>query len=312
MLLAAVSSAPAVTLEMPINPGDSLVGDYPHQVTYATAKHEDTLLDIAREYDIGQNEIILANPNVDRWLPGAGTQVRIPTSHLLPDTPHKGLVLNLPEYRLYYYRPASKNQPATVTTHPISIGRVDWNTPLGKTYISAKTENPVWIPPKSIKEEHAAKGEILPDVFPSGPDNPLGLFALRLAIPGYLIHSTNKPYGVGMRVSHGCVRMYPEDIEKLYPQIKVRTPVYIVNQPIKVGWSEKTLYIEVHPDLEDDADQDYRQRLETALDLIEQANNGKLPVLNGAKLRNALEQSNGIPTAIFERPVVFDGLDLES
>lgn len=298
----------AVTLPMPERPEDSLIGDYPHKATYAAAKQEDTLLDIAREYDIGQNEIILANPGVDRWLPGAGTQVRIPTSRLLPNTPHEGLVLNLPEFRLYYFRKASKNQPATVTTHPISIGRVDWNTPLGKTYVSAKTENPVWIPPQSIKEEHAAEGDILPDVYPAGPDNPLGLFALRLALPGYLIHSTNKPFGVGMRVSHGCIRMYPEDIEKLYPEIKVKTPVYIVNQPIKVGWFNDTLYIEVYPDLEDEA-RTYEERLEVALDLIEQANNGKIPVLNGAKLKTALEKSDGIPVAIFERPFEMEEFD---
>ncbi len=300
----------SLTLPMPERPGDSLIGDYPHKVTYATAKQEDTLLDIAREYDIGQNEIILANPTVDRWLPGAGTRVRIPTSRLLPDAPHEGLVLNLPEFRLYYFRKATKNQPAIVTTHPISIGRVDWRTPLGKTQISAKTENPVWIPPQSIKEEHAAEGDILPDVYPAGPDNPLGLFALRLALPGYLIHSTNKPYGVGMRVSHGCIRMYPEDIEKLFPEIKVGTPVYIVNQPIKVGWSDDTLYIEVHPDLEDEV-RDYEQKLETALDLIEQANGGKIPVVNGAKLKSALEQGNGVPVAIFERPIVMEDLDFK-
>ena len=300
----------AVTLPMPERPGDSLVGDYPHKVTYATAKQEDTLLDVAREYDIGQNEILLANPNVDRWLPRAGTRVKIPTSRLLPDTPHEGLVLNLPEFRLYYYRKADRNQPATVTTHPISIGRVDWNTPLGKTKVGGKTENPVWIPPQSIKEEHAADGDILPDVYPAGPDNPLGLYALRLDLPGYLIHSTNKPYGVGMRVSHGCIRMYPEDIEKLYPEIKVGTPVYIVNQPIKVGWSNETLYIEVYPNLEDEA-RNYEEKLDAALDLIERANHGEIPVLNGEKLREALEQSNGLPVAIFERPIDMEGLDFE-
>lgn len=307
LLFSACAPLSAVTLPMP-EPGDALIGDYPHKVVYASAKQEDTLLDIARDYDIGQNEILLANPSVDRWLPGANTQVRIPSSRLLPNAPHEGLVLNLPEYRLYYFRKASKEQPATVTTHPVSIGRVDWNTPLGKTRISAKTENPVWIPPQSIKEEHAANGEILPDVYPAGPDNPLGLFALRLGIPGYLIHSTNKPYGVGMRVSHGCIRMYPEDIEKLYPEIKVGTPVHIINQPIKAGWHQGTLYIEVHPDLEDEV-LPYQDRLDKALDQIEQVNNGRIPVLNGAKLRQALEKSNGIPTPIFERPVVFEDME---
>ncbi len=284
----------------PENADDILIKDSIEEAHYTLAEQKDTLLDIARKFDLGQNEILLANPTVDRWLPGENTRVRIPNSRLLPDTPHEGIVLNLPEYRLYYYPDRRKGQPRTVITHPISIGRVDWDTPLGKTQIIAKKENPTWTPPKSIKEEHAEQGEILPDVFPAGPDNPLGLFALRLGVPGYLIHSTNKPYGVGMRVSHGCIRMYPEDIEKLFPQVKTGTSVYIVNQPIKVGWSDNQLYIEVHPELEG-KDIGYDDRLNVALDLIEKANDGLLPVIDGMALKQALEQSNGIPVAIFKR-----------
>ncbi len=305
--LLATAAATAKQFDLPA-PGDALIGEPPHKVSYAKSRQEDTLLDIAREYDIGQNEILLANPNVDRWLPGQDTQVRIPNSRLLPDTPRQGLVLNLPEYRLYYYSTEAKTDQPGVTTHPISIGRVDWETPLGKTRIIAKTENPVWIPPQSIKDEHAAEGDILPDVFPAGPDNPLGLFAMRLAVPGYLIHSTNKPYGVGMRVSHGCIRMYPEDIERLYPHIKVGTTVYIVNQPIKVGWSGNTLYIEVYPDL-DNPDIEFSERLENALNLIEKNNRGRLPVIKGSALKKALVQSNGIPVALFERAVAIEDIE---
>ena len=228
--------AHGLTYFLPQNPQDNLIGDASVINTTATATQQDTLLDIARRFDLGQNEIVLVNPTIDRWLPGKGTQVTIPNTRLLPDTPREGLVLNLPEYRLYYF-PTTKDEPANkVATYPISIGRQDWDTPLGITKIIAKKENPTWTPPESIKKEHAAKGEILPDVVPAGPDNPLGLFAMRLEIPGYLIHSTNKPYGVGMRVSHGCIRMYPEDIARLFPEIPVGTPVYIVNQPLKVGW----------------------------------------------------------------------------
>jgi len=280
--------------------GDQLIKDDIEGTHYTRSKYEDTLLDIARAFDLGQNEILLANPTVDRWMPGENTKVRIPSTRLLPDTPHNGLVLNLPEYRLYYYPRHKKNKQKRVITHPISIGRVDWDTPLGKTRIIAKKENPTWTPPKSIKAEHAAQGEILPDVFPAGPNNPLGLFALRLGVPGYLIHSTNKPYGVGMRVSHGCIRMYPEDIEKLFPQVRRGTVVYIVNQAIKVGWSDNQLYIEVYPELEG-KDISYAERLSIALDLIEQANNQQMPVINGTLLKRALQQSNGIPVAIFER-----------
>ncbi|NOR71244.1 MAG: L,D-transpeptidase family protein [Methylomarinum sp.] len=284
--------------------GDSLIRDDIKEAHYTLAKHEDTLLDIARDFDIGQNEILLANPTVDRWLPGENTKVRIPNSRLLPDTPHEGVVLNLAEYRLYYYPKKTKDQPRMVITHPISIGRVDWDTPLGKTQIIAKNRNPVWRPPQSIKDEHAENGEILPDVFPAGPDNPLGLYALRLGVPGYLIHSTNKPFGVGMRVSHGCIRMYPEDIEKLFPQVKVGMPVYIVNQPIKVGWSDNSLYIEVFPDLEEDNKLSYEDRLNMALDLIEQANNNQILVLNGRALKQAIQQTKAVPVVIFKRNVL--------
>ncbi len=280
-------------------PGDKLIEDELKENHYTLAKQEDTLLDIARDFDIGQNEILLANPMVDRWLPGEGVKIKIPNRRILPDTPHVGMVLNLPEFRLYYYPKQTKGQ-RLILTHPISVGRIDWETPLGKTSIIAKNRNPVWRPPQSIKNEHAAKGEILPDVFPAGPDNPLGLYAMRLGVPGYLIHSTNKPYGVGMRVSHGCVRMYPEDIEQLFPQIKIGTPVYIVNQPIKVGWSENQLYIEVHPELEGN-EIDYEEQLSHILDLIEKENNQQLPVIDGKALRIALQEKKGIPIVIYKR-----------
>jgi L,D-transpeptidase ErfK/SrfK len=276
---------------------ESLIGSEPELLYYVSAKHEDTLLDIAREYDLGQNEIVMLNPTVDRWLPGTEVSILIPTSRILPKTPRKGLTLNLPEYRLYSFSGNNK----TVVTHPVSIGRQDWNTPLGKTHVSAKRANPTWTPPESIKKEHAAKGEILPNVVPAGPDNPLGLFAMRLGIPGYLIHGTNKPYGVGMRVSHGCVRMYPEDIERLFPNIKVGLPVYIVNQPIKVGWRNKKIYIEVHPQLEGE-EKSYDARYEEAMTLIKEVffkhNYQQELVVDGIALELALATKNGLPVAI--------------
>lgn len=304
LLFFSVSSIQATTYYLPKHIEDSLLLDSLPEPHYTLAKQEDTLLDIARDFDIGQNEILLANPHVDRWLPGAETRVRIPNSHLLPDTPRQGLVLNLAEFRLYFFSKSDLNEPAVVKTHPISIGRVDWDTPLGKTRIIAKTKNPVWRPPKSIKAEHAAEGDILPDVVPAGPDNPLGDYALRLGIPGYLIHSTNKPYGVGMRVSHGCIRMYPEDIEVLYQLIETGSPVYIVNQSVKVGWHQGKLYVQIFPELEGN-EMSYEQRLELTLNLIEKKNAGRLPVLDGAKLKTALQQRNGIPVVVFERKFVY-------
>jgi len=301
--MAMTSSIPAygLTYALPENPANRLIGDFSKAEIITSANEKDTLLDIARRFDLGQNEILLANPQVDRWLPGKGAQVNIPNKRLLPDGPRAGLTLNLPEYRLYYFHPnPDQSEPTKVSTYPISIGRQDWETPLGITKIIEKKENPTWTPPESIKKEHAEKGEILPDVVPAGVDNPLGLFALRLGIPGYLIHSTNKPYGVGMRVSHGCIRMYPEDIEQLFPQIPLGAPVQIVNQPLKVGWMDNTLYIEIYPVLEGE-ELDYDVLLQKALDLIEKANNDQIPVLDGQQLNQALREKNGRPAAIFER-----------
>ena len=295
-------SAHATTYPLPVNPDDSLIGEQPETGLYTQAQQGDTLLDIALEYNIGQNEIVLANPNVDRWLPGENTEVRIPASRILPDAPNQGLILNLPEFRLYYFPKHGDKQPSgQVITHPISIGRMDWDTPLGTTKIVAKTKDPDWRPPQSIKDEHAAQGDILPDIVLAGPNNPLGQYAMRLGIPGYLIHGTNKPFGVGMRVSHGCVRMYPKDIEDLFPLIKTGTAVTIVNQPIKVGWLNNTLYIEVYPELEG-TQSSFTESLQMAMSLIEQKNGQGIPILDGATLRQALTQRNGHPVAIYQRP----------
>ena len=289
----------AISFLLPDNPKDSLIKEFEEGVNkQTTASKNEDLLDIARRFDLGQNEIIRLNPKVDRWLPTDGENIQLQSERLLPDAPRTGLVLNLPEFRLYYFPKAEGDTTASVITHPISIGRQDWETPLGQTKIVAKKENPTWTPPESIKKEHAAKGDPLPDVVAAGPDNPLGLYAIRLGIPGYLIHSTNKPYGVGMRVSHGCIRMYPEDIARLFPIIQVNTPVTIVNQAVKVGWFKNNLYIEVHPSIEGHQSDDL---LDIALDLIEQANDGALPVIDGAALRSALTEKQGLPIKIFEK-----------
>jgi L,D-transpeptidase ErfK/SrfK len=260
------------------------------------AAGEDTLLDIARRFDAGQDEILHANPDVDRWLPKPGSQVLVPSRHILPDARREGLILNIAEMRLYYFPPSRPGQPDELQTYPVSIGRMDWDTPQGTTRVIAKTRNPEWRPPESIKEEHAADGEPLPDVVPAGPDNPLGKYALRLGLPGYLIHSTNKPYGVGMRVTHGCVRMYPEDIEQLFPEVPVGTPVQIVNQPVKVGWLGHTLFIEIHPPLEEDQDRINLQHL--AMDMVNREWERRPFTLDGGALNRAIEARNGIPVAI--------------
>jgi L,D-transpeptidase ErfK/SrfK len=211
------------------------------------ARYEDTFPSIARAHNVGFEALRRANPGVDPWLPGEGTAIIVPAQFVLPRTPRHGIVVNLPELRLYYF-PADGS--GRVITHPVSIGRMDWRTPLGRTTIVNKSRNPSWYPPESIRAEHAAMNDPLPAVVPPGPDNPLGAHALRLAIPGgYLIHGTNKPAGVGMRVTHGCIRMFPEDVEALFSIVEIGTEVQIVNQPYKLGFGEDGLYLEAHEPL---------------------------------------------------------------
>ena len=217
------------------------------------AREKDTFIDIAQAYDLGYDELVEANPGIDPWLPGEGTLIVLPSRFVLPDAPRQGIVLNVASKRLFYYPKAAAGKPPLVFTFPISIGREGWATPLGATKITAKTRDPVWRVPASIRKEHAENGDPLPAVVPPGPDNPLGRYAMRLAIRGdYLIHGTNKPAGVGMRVSHGCIRMNPEDIEWLFPQVAIGTPVHIVNQPLLLGAAGDALYLEAHPALEED------------------------------------------------------------
>lgn len=290
---AVVLCAPAAgdTFLLPVDGGD-LVGSTRTVVTV----HEDTFSDLALRFNQGYREMKSANPDVDPWLPGAGTQVLIPSAYLLPRAPREGIVVNVPEMRLYFYpRPGRGEQPVVVT-HPISIGRQDWRTPKGTTKVVAKAVEPAWYPPESIREEHAAEGRPLPRVVPPGPDNPLGKYALRLGLPGYLIHGTNRIYGIGMRVTHGCIRMYPHDIERLFPQVPVGTPVHIVSQPYKVGLAGERLYVEVHPPLEGEGGGEAPYRSIVAL-VIERV--GKRPTtIDWDALKEAVTAQRGVPVLI--------------
>ncbi|MGR8998442.1 MAG: L,D-transpeptidase family protein, partial [Gammaproteobacteria bacterium] len=301
LLLAVVSNAAyAITYKLPETSGDRVVASSGDDTASITVDHDQTLLDVARRFNLGQTEIVTLNPKLDRWLIKKGTVVRLPNRRILPDTPHDGITLNIAEYRMYYY-PA--NQPGIVKSYAHGIGRQDWKTPLGKTKVARKVKDPSWHPPESIRREHAANGDPLPAVVPPGPNNPLGAYALHLALPGeYRIHGTDvdKIYGIGMQITHGCVRMYPEDIEALYNSVPIGTPVYIVKQPIKVGWLNNTLYIEAHPDLEgEEKSQDERYAL--ALALIQKANNGELPEFDQVALNQALKDLDGTPVALYER-----------
>lgn len=297
LTVALLTALPSYGQNLVLPPFDvDLVG----AITTVSSKPGESLLDIAREHDFGQDEIVFANPEVDRWLPIPGSRVNLPGRFILPKAPRKGVVLNLPELRIYHYsaKPGSENAPQPLITHPVSVGRMDWDTPLGTTKIIQKKKNPTWTPPESIKREHELDGDPLPDVVPAGPDNPLGLYALRLGIPGYLIHSTNKPYGVGMRVTHGCVRMYPEDIEVFFDQVEVNTEVTLVNQPVKLGWYSGQLYLEIHPPLEED-DMDDEQLMQHALDLVEEElGDSREVAVRWSLLRKVVQEKSGMPAII--------------
>jgi L,D-transpeptidase ErfK/SrfK len=216
--------------------------------TTILSHYQDTLFDIARRYGLGYEEIVRANPGVDIWLPGEGTRVLLPKRRILPPGLREGIVVNLPEHRLYYFPKPAKNQAPVVITYPVSIGKDGDTTPLGQTQIIEKIEHPFWVPTKSIRDEHAASGEPLPRVIAPGPDNPIGDFKMRLGFGDgtYEIHGTNKPISVGMAATYGCIGMYPEDLAALYALISVGTPVRLINVPVKVAWSAGTLLVEAH------------------------------------------------------------------
>ena len=248
-LLLLVAAAPrAEVYELPPE-GNDVIG----AVSSIVARADDTLLDIARRHGLGYEDIVRANPEVDIWLPGEGTTVVLPNRFVLPPGPRRGVVLNLAEYRMYYFPEPKAGEPALVMTYPLSIGRMDWQTPLGVTRVISKVNNPSWYPPDSVRKEHEDEGRPLPRIVPPGPDNPLGRHAMRLDLPGgaYLIHGTNRPAGVGMQVTHGCIRMFPEDIGFLFDQVRVDTKVRIINEPVKVGWDGEQLVMEVHRTLDE-------------------------------------------------------------
>jgi L,D-transpeptidase ErfK/SrfK len=205
-----------------------------------TIAENDTFYDIARKFDLGIVELMAANPGVDPWIPEVGSSILLPTTYIIPEVKRQGIVINLPELRLFYFSDAQ-----TIMTFPIGIGRDGWQTPVGETKIILKRKNPSWTPPDSILE---IKPD-LPKIVPAGPDNPLGLYAMTLGFkPGaFLIHGTNKPAGIGLRSSHGCIRMYPEDIEVLFSHVKKGTNVRVIDSPYQLGWKGAELYLKVMP-----------------------------------------------------------------
>ena len=244
--------APVQTERFVLKPGQTVIG----RVQAVRIKPHQVLSDIARLFDVGNDAIMRANPTVDPWLAPPGTRVIVPTQFILPDAPHVGIVVNVAAMRLFYYLPHKPGQPQVVITHPVGIGRLGWPTYTGVTRIVGHIAHPAWIPPRSILAEHAREGVPLPRVVPAGPNNPLGNWAMPLAAGGYhtdvLIHGTDKPAGVGRRVSHGCIHLYPEDIKQLFKQVPNGTPVHIVNQPYLFGWKNGRLYMQAYGPLKDD------------------------------------------------------------
>ena len=238
----AASAAHAAIYDMPPE-GSDVVGKLQHIKT----EEDDTFVKLARRYNVGYRELRLSNPDVDPWLPGDGTPMVIPTRYVLPNVARKGIVINIPEMRLYYFPPEGSEYAGKVVTYPLGIGREGWSTPLAKTTAVRKKADPTWTPPASIRAEHEKAGDTLPAVVPAGPDNPLGQHALYLGLPSYLLHGTNKPAGIGLKVSHGCIRLYPEDIASLFALVPTGTPVNIISEPYKIGWEGNTLFIESHP-----------------------------------------------------------------
>ncbi len=269
------------------SPDQTVVGKFKWHVI----SPKETLLDIARWYNLGYNQIVLANPGIDPWIPPVGEKVLIPSEYVLPEIKN-GLVVNLAEMRLYYFRKeGGKN---TVYTAPIGVGAEGKLTELGVYSVVRKKKNPSWHVPKSIREEDPA----LPAVVPPGPENPLGAYALYLSRGAYAIHGTNKPWGIGRRVSHGCIRMYPEDIEALYPLVPVGTTVFIIYQPYKLGLKEGKVFLQAFPDFEKKISYPMEEILRLARKL--ELETGFKIRIYWMKVREILKKTRGIPSLVGE------------
>lgn len=254
----------------------------------------DTLPDIARHFSLGINEVSAANPGVDVWVPEAGERIVLPLRFVLPDAPRRGIVINLATMRLFQYKGEGKS--LVVMTYPVGVGTTERPTPMGQTYVERKVTRPTWYVPASIAEDHRKKGDPLPPKVLPGPKNPLGEYALYLSKSTYLIHGTNKPASIGLNATNGCLRLYPEDVKKLYENTPVNTPVYIVNQPYLIGQRNGIVYLEVHAPLEGTGAVEL-EKMHAKLRDIEKSL-GR--TLDWKKVEAVLAEARGIPVAILE------------
>ncbi|WP_455206864.1 L,D-transpeptidase family protein [Kaarinaea lacus] len=296
-LLAAGVSRASIFL-LPAN-GDNVVGALQFQVVSGT----ETLLDIARRYNIGYNEIVAANPEINPWVPDSRKRVIIPSQFILPPKPWEGVVINLPEMRLYYFPPITQFSDQRVITVPLSIGKINWSTPTGNFYVKEKIKHPSWTVPESIVTEHGLERygnrRIIP---PLDEENPLGAYAILLNETGYLIHGTNKPFSIGRRVSHGCLRLYPEDIEQLFDYVERNMPVRIINQPYKVGIRQNTIYVETHKVLDEDVNRRGMNMTPIVQEVIRQTSGIKVPTDAWRHLDRIISDASGLPTPLLKLP----------
>ena len=288
--LAALQTARATTFILG-KPDDAVVGEDQTVVTV----YEDTLYDLAAAYSLGSEELIRVNPKVDPWLPGGGRVLVVPGRHILPPGPREGIVVNLPEHRLYYYPKHKRGAPIEVITYPVSIGKMDWKTPLGITHVSQKQKDPTWYPPESVRKEHEAAGDPIPAKVLPGPSNPLGAYSMRLAAGKgtYLIHGTNNPIAVGLAVTHGCIRMYPDDVAALFPLVAVGTPVRLINEPVKVAWIDGELLLEAHPPV-DAQGQSFEPDVEQFSQLLQAAVGDATVAIHWDYAREVLQKADGV------------------
>jgi L,D-transpeptidase ErfK/SrfK len=282
---------PVVAYLFSLDPRDlsTVVGE-PKSYTFAKG---DTLYDVARHLGLGIEDVTDAYPSLDPWLPPEGERLAFPTWWVLPESDYRGVVVNIPEMRVYYFPGGGGDLARTVVTYPVGLGRDEWRTPTGKFKVVEKTVDPAWVIPDSIRAEHIAERGDPRRMIPGGdPTNPLGHYRLRLSLPLYGIHGTNIPWGVGMQVSHGCIRLYPEDIERLFQLVAVGTPGEIVYEPVKIGARDGDIYVEVHRDIYNTGF-DYRA---AASELLRKK--GWQDVVDAELLAGALERRDGVPTRI--------------
>jgi len=277
-------------IESSVAKGDDVIG----RLAFISLEKGDTLPDIARHFSLGINAVSAANPGIDMWVPEAGKRIMLPLSFILPDAPRKGIVINLAAMRLFQFKRDS--DLLAVLTYPVGVGTEERPSPTGQMYVERKVPRPTWHVPASIARDHLKKGDPLPAAVPPGPENPLGEYALYLSKSTYLMHGTNKPASIGLRATNGCIRLYPEDVKKLYEKTPVKTPVSIVNQPYLLGQSNGVVYMEVHaaPENLDAVEFD---RIYAKLRNIEKES-GR--TLDWNKVKKAMAEARGIPVPIFE------------